>query len=271
MVTKEEFMAELSGKSTDFKLQALWNGLDINHDSLLSATELIPLQVATNLSGYFKTLDANTDGLLTYSELVTGLGGLATKTQITQLIAAVDSNGDGMISEQEAAFFKLSSMDTNIALQQTSIKKLDYINAEVDQSNTYLSNINTYVYRSWQNLNAISKSMTGVGYATGGVATGPTSGYPVTLHGREAVIPLGDGNSVIAHLREPTPPPPNYIRQEAGDTLALRQALAELHQEVAALRRDGQQIGATQISELKDMNRRERRRDVNGTLVEVMA
>lgn len=33
-------------------------------------------------------------------------------------------------------------------------------------------------------------------YATGGVADGPTSGYPVKLHGTEAVVPLPDGENI---------------------------------------------------------------------------
>ena len=34
------------------------------------------------------------------------------------------------------------------------------------------------------------------GYATGGVARGSTSGYPATLHGTEAVVPLPNGRSI---------------------------------------------------------------------------
>ena len=32
------------------------------------------------------------------------------------------------------------------------------------------------------------------GYATGGIASGPASGYPVTMHGTEAIIPMGKGS-----------------------------------------------------------------------------
>lgn len=35
-----------------------------------------------------------------------------------------------------------------------------------------------------------------LGFADGGVVSGPTSGYPVTLHGTEAVVPLPDGRSI---------------------------------------------------------------------------
>ena len=32
--------------------------------------------------------------------------------------------------------------------------------------------------------------------ARGGVASGPSSGYPMTLHGTEAVVPLPDGRTI---------------------------------------------------------------------------
>jgi len=147
-----------------------------------------------------------------------------------------------------------------------------------------LHNAEIYTYRTQSNTSDTTKNTANLlrsnainyptyywpSYATGGISAGPTSGYPVTLHGREAVIPLGDGNSVTAILQDPTPPP-NYLTNEAADTLELRRALEELHQELAALRRDTQTIGAATAGELKEHNRRERRRDVNGTLVEVMA
>ena len=113
--------------------------------------------------------------------------------------------------------------------------------------------------------------MTKQGYATGGIATGPLSGYGVTLHGTEAIIPLGDGNTVTAQLQAPLPPPPNLIANEAGDSLALRQALAELQAEVHALRAEAQVASAATVGELKDHNRRERRRDVVGAKVEVIS
>ena len=35
-----------------------------------------------------------------------------------------------------------------------------------------------------------------LGFSKGGVASGPSSGYPVTLHGTEAIVPLPDGRSI---------------------------------------------------------------------------
>lgn len=39
------------------------------------------------------------------------------------------------------------------------------------------------------------------GYAEGGIASGPSKGYPVTLHGTEAIIPLGNGGKVPVDIR----------------------------------------------------------------------
>lgn len=38
------------------------------------------------------------------------------------------------------------------------------------------------------------------GYATGGIAKGPQAGYPVMMHGTEAVVPLPNGKSIPVHL-----------------------------------------------------------------------
>ena len=40
-----------------------------------------------------------------------------------------------------------------------------------------------------------------LGFHSGGISTGPASGYPVTLHGTEAVVPLPDGNSIPVTLQ----------------------------------------------------------------------
>ncbi len=43
----------------------------------------------------------------------------------------------------------------------------------------------------------VERGMSVPGYATGGIARGSTSGYPVMLHGTEAVVPLGSGGRSI--------------------------------------------------------------------------
>ena len=38
------------------------------------------------------------------------------------------------------------------------------------------------------------------GYASGGIADGPDSGYNVLMHGREAIVPLPDGDRIPVQL-----------------------------------------------------------------------
>jgi hypothetical protein len=40
-----------------------------------------------------------------------------------------------------------------------------------------------------------------LGFSQGGVARGPESGYPVTLHGTEAIVPLPDGQSIPVTIK----------------------------------------------------------------------
>ena len=157
------------------------------------------------------------------------------------------------------------------------LNSLNTIKSYAGNISTYTSNISQYTYNSslfLSQLVSYAATSNARGYATGGIASGPLSGYPVTLHGREAVIPLGDGNSVTAILSEPAPAPVpviNYLREEASETAELRAALAELQGEIAALRAENRSIGAATVGELKDHNRRERKREVTGQKVEVIS
>ena len=44
-------------------------------------------------------------------------------------------------------------------------------------------------------------ALNAIGFASGGISSGPTSGYPVTLHGTEAVVPLPDGKTIPVSLQ----------------------------------------------------------------------
>jgi hypothetical protein len=48
------------------------------------------------------------------------------------------------------------------------------------------------------------RASNGFSFATGGIASGPRTGYTATLHGTEAVIPLGDGNKLTLSLADTT-------------------------------------------------------------------
>ena len=57
---------------------------------------------------------------------------------------------------------------------------------------------------------------------------------------------------------------------EAQDTAGLRRALADLQAELKELRRDQQTIGAGTVGELREHNRRERKREVVPQRIEVV-
>jgi hypothetical protein len=82
----------------------------------------------------------------------------------------------------------------------------------------------------------------------------------------EAVVPLPDGRSIPVELAHP---PVNLIRSEAGNNAELRAALAELQAEVRALRESTESAGAATVGQLKEHNRRERKRDVVPQKVEI--
>ena len=287
-ITLDEFKNTMAPLGTSADLAKIFASLDLNGDGILTAIEALPLQMANSLSGYFDKLDKNMDGKLTFDELKVGLGGMATDSQLKWMMSLMDINHDGMISVEEASKFKLEQIQT----QTADTMYLKNINATNEANKLSLINVDSATKNIKANIDAVKTEVTAIvdglilsdldrlvsyaatsnarGYATGGIATGPSSGYEALLHGREAIIPLGDGNSITAHLTSPLPPAPNLINREAGDSLALRQALAELQAEVQALRRDQQSAAAATVGELRDHNRRERKRDVVGQKVEVI-
>ena len=44
-------------------------------------------------------------------------------------------------------------------------------------------------------------ALNAIGFASGGISSGPKSGYPVQLHGTEAVVPLPDGKTIPVSLQ----------------------------------------------------------------------
>jgi hypothetical protein len=59
------------------------------------------------------------------------------------------------------------------------------------------------------------------GYADGGVATGPTSGYKAELQGTNAVVPLPSGQQIPVEM-------PEFNTNLADQTQILTQQLAKL-------------------------------------------
>jgi tape measure domain-containing protein len=70
------------------------------------------------------------------------------------------------------------------------------------------------------------------GFATGGISAGPTSGYPVMLHGTEAVIPLPNGRAV-----------PVEMKGSGGTSVVVNVNMSTGESSVSSNERDGQLLG----------------------------
>ena len=110
----------------------------------------------------------------------------------------------------------------------------------------YLEEIKDYMRDLFDILNTVDPSNIGIrgpgdpGFAAGGIAIGPRSGYPALLHGTEAIIPLDSG---------PIP---------------VRVDMRELAQEVRELREEVRTIGAVQVRHAEQSARSLRKWDVDG-------
>ena len=93
-------------------------------------------------------------------------------------------------------------------------------------------------------------SKTGKSFATGGIPSGPESGYPVTLHGTEAVVPLGNDRHIPVKFEGKAGSAGNVtvnVNMASGETqatgddsLALGKAIATaVQQEISKQQRPG--------------------------------
>jgi hypothetical protein len=94
------------------------------------------------------------------------------------------------------------------------------------------------------------KSLITDGAATGGVLSGPATGFPVVLHGTEAVVPLPDGKTIPVSIDAPqeptvTPPPQqtnNTAQLDSGIlnklTMAVNQQTAKMDQLVTLMEKN---------------------------------
>ena len=114
------------------KLQATFDAISsytsksatVDEAALLKLQELKASQadliasVATQLTSGFDKLDVNTNGLLSASEFVAGLKGIATDAELLKLYSLIDSNGDLQLTKLEAvnATFsaQFSKLDTSV-------------------------------------------------------------------------------------------------------------------------------------------------------------
>jgi hypothetical protein len=79
------------------------------------------------------------------------------------------------------------------------------------------------------------------GYASGGIATGPNTGYPALLHGTEAIIPLSGGRGIPVEIDNGA-----LIREVAAMRSEMRAIMAEVAiqtKKVASMTKRWEKIG----------------------------
>ncbi|MCU7885284.1 MAG: hypothetical protein KZQ82_13925, partial [Candidatus Thiodiazotropha sp. (ex Lucinoma annulata)] len=90
-------------------------------------------------------------------------------------------------------------------------------------------------------------------FANGGISSGPRSGYPVELHGTEAVIPLPDGRAVPVSLT---------MKHNSNDELVKE--IRRLREDLASARAEQRAIGVETIKATKKTAKMLDRWDIDG-------
>jgi hypothetical protein len=91
----EEYLASVIQATSDEQVDAFWGATG-------------------TFTAAFEAMDADLDGLLTFAELQSALGPLASDQTLLQLISRVDANGDGQISKLEAVVNNISALRSSI-------------------------------------------------------------------------------------------------------------------------------------------------------------
>lgn len=109
-LTAAEVKSALTGIATDSEISRLIAAVDLNGDSIISASELAAAQTNSTLVGELAKSSAYIGGKqLTHAEVRSALSGKATDAEIQRLIATADKNADGVIAASELAAIKISS------------------------------------------------------------------------------------------------------------------------------------------------------------------
>ena len=113
------------------------------------------------------------------------------------------------MSEKVNQFGGVVSMLGAVAGEDEKVAKIMTVVAKLQMANALMERVNIAMQAKKDGLSFIgaflgapSGRQGGImskharGYSQGGVADGPTAGYPAVLHGREAVVPLPNGRSI---------------------------------------------------------------------------
>jgi hypothetical protein len=89
-----------------------------------------------------------------------------------------------------------STKEQDAAAKKTYLAQNDLYNAQIEKARVEAQAEREKGKANGEFFAKLSSFFHGEGYANGGIATGPKTGYPALLHGTEAVIPLDGGKKV---------------------------------------------------------------------------
>jgi Ca2+-binding EF-hand superfamily protein/regulator of replication initiation timing len=146
-----------AGLASDDTIQSMILLLDTNNDGMvnlieaqISATESITDALLNTIADKFDAIDLDVDGLIDLTELRKIFGSVASDETLKSIITAIDTNGDGQISELEA--IKSSSKDVLSETTNGVVKALNFLNVWLSLS---LSRIEGHVFSGLLNSNSI--------------------------------------------------------------------------------------------------------------------
>ncbi|MEW8193605.1 MAG: tape measure protein [Candidatus Thiodiazotropha sp.] len=152
------------------------------------------------------------------------------------------------IRQHEETLASLTGIDTGIMTLNEAMAAFIEAGGELPQTATSSTNSRTGLFQTGQ-----ADFGPYPAYASGGISRGPNSGYPVELHGTEAVIPLPDGRAVPVTLT---------MNNNSNDELLNE--IRRLREDLAATRADQRTIGVETIKAVKKTARMLDRWDVDG-------
>lgn len=163
---------------------------------------------------------------------------VATLTDVTSAIATYEQ-------AQEMSIFQIEAIDrARLEQEKQFLRQTEYLDLQLEHNTALLENAivqEANLRAIWGATNSVSSNINSLrnaimmainpddaGYATGGIASGPTSGYTATLHGTEAIIPLGRGDIPVV--------------VKGGDNEAVATEIRALRTEVSDLKTELRQI-----------------------------
>jgi len=172
-ITQPELAAVMQGKASDAAINALFDLIDVDNDSIISKLEATTAaaltfgqQVASGLSADFTKLDTSVNGLLDFTEFSTAFAGLATNATLQAVFNELDANGNGQLSKLEAIAANTVAMSAGVTFSATDPihSVFDAIKESTGSSAYYLGTITSLIHQVEMQLARTHNLLGSIGY-----------------------------------------------------------------------------------------------------------